>query len=106
MTSGEVYNFKMGNESGLIFFEIPEDGSYTVFTDRVSSDVLSWFLSDEERNDVVLEEEVLKEKPSVNTAVDPHTFISLTNAKIFAERIYRELSALSPENAPSMRKTA
>ncbi len=104
VTSGEVYNFKMGHERGLIFFEIPEDGSYTVFTDRVSSDVLSWFLSHEERNDVVLEEEVLKEKTSVNTAVDPHTFISLTNTKIYAERIYRELSALSPENAPSMRK--
>lgn len=102
--SGEVYNMKMGHESGVIYFEIPEEGNYTLFTDRVTSDILPWSLSDSNGNEIKLTEEVLKEKPSVNTATDPHSFISLTNSKIYAERIYRELSEIDPSHKVEMKK--
>ncbi|MDO5707506.1 MAG: zinc ABC transporter substrate-binding protein [Andreesenia angusta] len=95
--SEKVYDLEMAHEHGEIFFNIPEEGRWIVFADRVSSDGLSYVFVD--KNDDIIKPEVIKErKDEEKASFDPHSWISLKNAKSYIEKITDELSELSPEN--------
>ncbi len=87
----KVYSLEMGHESGRIFFEFPTDGSWYVVSDRISERLLSYQIMLDETNvpieDLVTHSTSNKDK----ITYDPHSWLSLKNAKIYMNTIYEVL---------------
>lgn len=85
---GKVYALEMGHETGHIYFEFPKSGEWYVVSDRISEKILSYKLmkGDEE----LAIEDVLTHSTSNKDKVtyDPHSWLSLKNAKIYMNTIY------------------
>lgn len=84
----KVYSLEMGHESGRIFFEFPTQGDWYVVSDRISERLLSYnIMLDEEK--VSLENIVTQSTSNKDKITyDPHSWLSLKNAKIYMNTIY------------------
>ena len=95
--SGKVYNLEMAHEDGEIDFKIPEEGNWIVYADREPGESVPYIFSDKDGNEVKLEDlDIVKSEE--NISYDPHSWMSLENAKLYTDRIANRLSELSPEN--------
>lgn len=85
---GKVYALEMGHEKGHIYFNYPKSGEWYVVSDRISEKILSYKLM---KGDEELEtEDILTHSTSNKDKVtyDPHSWLSLKNAKIYMNTIY------------------
>ena len=100
-----VYGIEMGHESGHVDFVLPEAGNWYFVSDRVSEQLLPYDLVD-------MKNELLKEEVIMNTSssgldkitYDPHSWLSLQNAKRYCATIHDELVKRYPDNERSYRK--
>lgn len=104
---GQVYAIKMGHERGDVSFSFPEDGEWVFVSDRASEDILSYSFEDKSGNDIELSP--LMEGGSAQSEhhiFDPHSWLSLVNAKRYANAISGEMKALVPEQEDEIDKRA
>lgn len=97
--SGKVYGVEMGHESGLVNYNIPEEGRWIFFSDRLSEDILPYELLDSKGD--VLERVALLESSTSGLdkiTYDPHSWLSLVNVKTYLKDIELELIELYPEH--------
>ncbi len=97
--SGKVYDIEMGHETGFVSYDIAEEGRWIFYSDRLSENILPYELLDS-KNDI-LEREVLLEKSTSGLdkiTYDPHSWLSLVNAKTYLKDIEIELIELYPEH--------
>lgn len=103
--SGEVYGVEMGHEYGLVNYEIPEEGRWIFYSDRLSEELLPYELLDLKGD--ILEREVLLEGSTSGLdkiTYDPHSWLSLINAKKYIKDIEERLSLLYPDNKKVYKK--
>ncbi len=95
---GVVYAIEMGHESGVVHYNLPEDGEWIFVSDRLSEDLLSYDLLDE-NGDALEKETVLEGSTSSLDKItyDPHSWLSVNNAKQYILAIYKELAERYPE---------
>lgn len=106
---GALYEFEMQHNDNVITFNIKDGGKWIFASDRVSSDYLPYVLvsengqalAKENRLDVLFEESKSKTK-----VYDPHSWISLRNAKHYFEAIQNKLSEKYPENEKYFKENA
>lgn len=103
--SGKVYGIEMGHESGHVDFELPTDGNWVFISDRVSETLLPYDLVDSKGDK--LDEKVLLSGSSSGMdkiTYDPHSWLSLHNAKKYCNAINDELIKLYPDHEKTYRK--
>ena len=96
---GQVYSIEMGHEHGEIYYKFPEDGHWVFISDRISEPLLSYDLKEENGSD--LEIDRLLEGSTSNkdkVTYDPHSWLSLKNAKKYLNAIQNALTDLYPNN--------
>ncbi|WP_106461209.1 metal ABC transporter substrate-binding protein [Anaerococcus sp. Marseille-P3915] len=106
---GKVYGVEMGHESGEVFFDFPESGKWIFISDRISEDLLPYNLMDSKGNILKDEgkEESLMEGSSSGfdkITYDPHSWLSIVNAKRYLNAIQEKLVEKYPENERLYRK--
>lgn len=97
---GGVYQIEMGHTQGEVQYEVPEEGNWTIYSDRLSENILSY--SFEDRKGEKLDLEILMEGSSQGVdkiTYDPHSWLSIGNAKIYLREIAEELSEMLPNQA-------
>ena len=100
---GKVYGLEMGHESGEIFYNIKDDGKWIFVSDRISEDLLPYYLQD--TNGKLLQDEG-KLKPVMEGSssgfdkitYDPHSWLSVVNAKKYLNSIQDKLIQKYPDN--------
>lgn len=105
--SEKVYQVQMGHEYGNVNYDIPEAGEWVFYSDRLSGDMLGYKLLDKNEED--LNEDVLLEGSTTGMdkiTFDPHSWLSLRNAKRYINDIEAELASLYPEYKRKYRKNA
>ncbi|OLR65045.1 metal ABC transporter substrate-binding protein [Peptoniphilus porci] len=103
----KVYKLEMGHEHGEIYYKLPKKGKWILFSDRVSTDLLSYKMLDLDGNDLNLK--VLRDTSTTNEdkiTYDPHSWMSIRNAKRYVNDIEYKMSQLYPENKNIYRKNA
>lgn len=103
----KVYKLEMGHEHGEIYYKLPKKGKWIMFSDRVSTDLLSYKMLDLNGNDLNLK--VLRDTSTTNEdkiTYDPHSWMSIRNAKRYVNDIEYKMSQLYPENKNIYRKNA
>lgn len=104
--SGQVYQIEMGHQSGEVFYELPESGDWIIYTDRLPEEILSFQLYNPDYS-YELENEIVLEGSSTKTdkiTYDPHSWLSINNAKAYLSTISRELEKLVPSKARNFQK--
>ncbi|MDO5755866.1 MAG: zinc ABC transporter substrate-binding protein [Tissierellia bacterium] len=94
----KVYALEMGHESGEIFYEFPRDGQWVFISDRVSEKILPYDLVDINNN--ILDLDVLLEGSTSGMdkiTYDPHSWLSIENAKMYLNAINDECAKLYPK---------
>lgn len=102
---GKVFAIEMGHEFGLVHFDIPEAGDWIFLSDRLSEDLLSYELVD--LNNELLPREVLLEGSTTGydkITYDPHSWMSIVNAKKYINSIHDELAKRYPDHQRSYRR--
>lgn len=97
----------MGHESGEIFFKLPKAGKWLIYTDRVSSDMLSYEFFDSKEQKLTFE--TLRDKSTTSEdkiTYDPHTWMSIRNAKRFVNDMEYVASRKFPKYQKVYRKNA
>lgn len=105
VTEDKVYRLEMGHESGEIFYKLPSDGNWVFISDRVSEEILPYDLTD-------LDGKKLQEKVMMDSSTsgldkvtyDPHSWLSIKNAKKYLIAIHDEFIKQYPENEDIYRK--
>lgn len=100
---GKVYGLEMGHESGEIFYNIKDDSKWIFVSDRISEDLLPYYLQD--TNGKLLQDEG-KLKPVMEGSssgfdkitYDPHSWLSVVNAKKYLNSIQDKLIQKYPDN--------
>ncbi|MCI5642619.1 MAG: zinc ABC transporter substrate-binding protein [Peptoniphilus sp.] len=103
----KVYKLEMGHEHGEIYYKLPKKGEWIMFSDRVSTDLLSYKMLDLHGNDLNLK--VLRDTSTTNEdkiTYDPHSWMSIRNAKRYVNDIEYKMSQLYTENKNIYRKNA
>lgn len=96
---GVPYNLEMSHEQGEIFYRFPKDGKWAFISDRISEPLLPYDLKDP-ATDNNLELEVLLQGSTSGLdkiTYDPHSWLSLANARLFLNAIHDELIQLYPD---------
>lgn len=104
-TSGTCFTLEMGHESGEISFKIDEPGNWVFFSDRASEQLLSYTLVDSQGDE--LDATSLMDGSSSGfdkVTYDPHSWISLVNAKAYCNAIQNQLIELYPGNQSVYKK--
>lgn len=103
----KVYELEMGHEYGGINYRIPEEGRWIFFSDRIATDRLSYKLLD--TNNESLDEEVLRDESTTGedkVTYDPHSWLSIRNAKRYVNDIEYKLAELYPEHQRNYRRNS
>ncbi len=102
----QVYALEMGHESGYIGFTLPRDGDWILLSDRASESLLSYRLVTSEDGDEIAVTPLLEGSSSGHDKVtfDPHSWLSLVNAKRYCSSIQNRLCELSPDDARVYKK--
>lgn len=99
VSDGQVLKIKMGHESGRLEFEIPDDGNWMFVSDRVSEQLLPYHLEDSGGNRMEPEPIVDGSSAAIDKVTfDPHSWLSLVNAKRYANAINDTLRKMYPEH--------
>ncbi|NLD16605.1 MAG: zinc ABC transporter solute-binding protein [Tissierellia bacterium] len=102
---GVVYGIEMGHESGTISYKVPSEGSWIFVSDRISEELLTYNLLDEKgeniKNEVLLEHSTSQMD---KITYDPHSWLSIVNAKLYLNSIQMELSNRFPHFDKDFRK--
>ncbi|NPD30426.1 zinc ABC transporter solute-binding protein [Eggerthellaceae bacterium zg-1084] len=95
---GTVYALEMGHESGYIGFTLPEGDDWVVLSDRKSANLLSYRLVNGPEGDDLDATELMEGSSSSLDKVtyDPHSWLSLANAKLYCNAIYDRLGQMHP----------
>lgn len=99
------YAIEMGHESGHVNFRLPEDGDWFFYSDRISEPLLPYVLVDENLEIIdctTLQEGSISGLDKVS--YDPHSWLSLSNTKVYANAIYEKLRELVPEEERNLRR--
>ena len=97
--SEKVYGVEMGHETGLINYNISKEGRWIFYSDRLSEDILPYELLDPK--DKILDRVHLLENSTSGLdkiTYDPHSWLSLVNAKKYLKAIELELVERYPKN--------
>lgn len=93
----KVYRIKMRHESGELHYELPETGKWIVFADRLPEDILSYKFVGLDDEELVGTELLRGSSQGVDKITyDPHSWLSLNNAKAYLNTIAREITKLVP----------
>lgn len=96
---GKVYSIKMRHESGELEYVLPEEGKWIVYTDRLPEDILPFEFYEGE-NEIKGEEILRGSSQEVDKVTyDPHSWLSINNAKTYVNTIAREIENLVPEKS-------
>ena len=106
---GKVYGLEMGHESGEIFYKMPKAGKWIFVSDRISEDLLPYYLMDENGDllkDTNREESLMEGSSSGfdKISYDPHSWLSITNGKKYLNAIQDKLIEKYPENEKIYKK--
>lgn len=94
----KVYRIKMRHESGELNYELPESGKWIVYADRLPEEILSYEFVDREDNKIIGEELLRGSSQGVDKITyDPHSWLSINNAKTYLNSIAREIIKLVPK---------
>ena len=86
---GEVYSLEMGHGSGRVFFEYDKPGDWYVISDRISERLLPYKLMDKKENEIPVQDIVTGSTTGEDKITyDPHSWLSLENAKSYLNYIY------------------
>ncbi|SPT74490.1 Probable zinc transport system zinc-binding lipoprotein AdcA precursor [Arcanobacterium haemolyticum] len=94
----QAYSVAMGHESGEVTFSVPFSGRWAFVSDRVSQEILSYTIFD---GDDELALVPVIDGGSAHTdkvTFDPHSWLSTSNAKRYANAIVAELVKLAPDD--------
>ncbi|QWT17457.1 zinc ABC transporter substrate-binding protein [Collinsella sp. zg1085] len=103
----QVYALEMGHESGYIGFTLPSKGPWVLIADRASESLLSYRLVNNETDAVDIPAKSLLEGSSSGhdtITFDPHSWLSLLNAKRACNALYDYLVERYPQHADIYRK--
>lgn len=93
----KVYRIKMRHESGELNYELPEAGKWIVFADRLPEEILSYKFVDMSDNEMEGVELLRGSSQGVDKITyDPHSWLSINNAKTYLNSIAREIINLVP----------
>ncbi len=100
---GKVYGVEMGHESGEVYFDFPDKGKWIFISDRINEDLLPYSFVDGKGNFLKDEgkEVSLMEGSSSGfdkITYDPHSWISIVNAKKYLNAIQEKLIEKYPKN--------
>lgn len=101
----QVYDLELGHQTGEITFQVPKTGDYYFVSDRLSEDILSYQLTDDTGQEI--DREVVMEGSSSEldrVTYDPHSWMSIVNAKRYLADITEELSTRFPEHARTLNR--
>lgn len=101
----KVYKLEMGHEHGGINYQIPEEGKWIFYSDRISTNHLPYRLLD--TNNEPLNEEVLRDSSTTGEdkiTYDPHSWLSIRNAKRYLNDTEATLAGLYPQHARTYRR--
>ena len=106
---GKVYGIEMGHESGQVFFDFPESGKWIFIADRISEDLLPYNIADKDGNflkDDGKEVSLMEGSSSGFDKItyDPHSWLSIVNAKKYLNAIQEKLIEKYPKNERIYRK--
>lgn len=107
---GKVYGVEMGHESGEVYFDFPDKGKWIFISDRISEDLLPHNFVDSKGNFLKDEgkEVSLMEGSSSGfdkITYDPHSWISIVNAKKYLNAIREKLIEKYPKHEKIYKKT-
>lgn len=105
LEDSKVYAIEMGHTSGHVDFILPNEGNWIFVCDRISEHLLPYQLVDQ--NGEELKETVLMDSASSGLdkiTYDPHSWISIKNAKRYCAAIHDELLRRWPDNERIYRK--
>ncbi|MDP9805705.1 zinc transport system substrate-binding protein [Trueperella bonasi] len=106
LIDGQVFNIDMGHESGTVTFSVPgTDEQWYFAADRVSQEILSYWIVDS--NDQKIEFTPVIEGSSTGTdavTFDPHSWMSVINAKRYCNAIDGALRDLYPDHESTFKK--
>lgn len=96
----KVYALEMGHESGQIFYKFSKPGNWIMISDRISEPLLPYNLTDID-GELLNIEKLLEGSTSGLDKVtyDPHSWMSIVNAKKYLNVILNELSSKYPQYA-------
>lgn len=100
----QVYEIEMGHISGIVYFTVPEDGDYLVYSDRITEPLLPYEFW---QGDEAVSVQELMEGSSASLdriSYDPHSWLSLANAKKYCNSINRTLADLYPDMEDAFQK--
>lgn len=94
----QVYAVEMGHESGKVTFKVPKSGKYLFVSDRLSEKILSYHLFDN-LGELLTSESIVEGSTSGEDKItyDPHSWMSVSNAKVYLNTIQGKLSEMLPE---------
>lgn len=100
---GKVYALEMGHESGYIGFTLPEGGDWILLSDRASSNLLPYRLVTRENGEEIPAVQLMEGSSSSTDKVsyDPHSWLSLANAKRYCNAIHDRLCEIWPDQKTS-----
>ena len=107
VNQGEVYEIEMSHEYGGVSYRILQEGDWIFYSDRVSTDNLSYKLLDPRKND--LDEKIIREESTSGDdkiTYDPHSWLSVRNVKRYINDIEYTLKDMYPEHSRNFRKNA
>ncbi|TFF66278.1 zinc ABC transporter substrate-binding protein [Helcococcus ovis] len=101
----KVYALEMGHESGQIFYKFPKSGNWVLVSDRISEDLLPYNLTDKD-GELLEIEKILEGSTSGLDKItyDPHSWMSIVNAKKYLNVIMNELSDKYPQYSDKYRE--
>lgn len=95
----KVYTLEMGHVSGRVYFQLPSAGEWYVLSDRVTERLLPYTLQTKAGEKIEHEDLITTSTNGEDKVVyDPHSWLSLANAKRYLNYIYDTLQTAYPEN--------
>lgn len=94
-----VYKIEMGHYDGYVNLNFPNEGSWIVLADRKPQGILPYSFN---KGNIAMETEIIYNRSTSDLdkiTYDPHSWLSLTNGKRYAEVIGIKLGKLVPEKA-------
>ncbi|WKD60730.1 High-affinity zinc uptake system binding-protein ZnuA precursor [Corynebacterium ciconiae DSM 44920] len=105
ITPGQVYDIQMGHQSGEVTFSFPEAGEWVFVSDRESESLLEYNFVDDDGHELEFTNVVDGGSAVTDTvSFDPHSWLSVVNAKRYANAINVELGTLIPEHKKEIEK--
>lgn len=103
VAEGEVYDMAMGHESGRITFTFPREGDWVFVSDRVSENLLTYHFVDKDGHKVDMPPVVNGGSSKTDhSTFDPHSWLSVVNAKRYANALSYELTQMYPHYKKSL----